>query len=1681
MDNLRSPSFLEENLTPYFRSLLEETAEKDIIPQQFLQGLRFEHEYSEEFGQDASEGEQEESGASGEISEQCAARRSRGPMSYPDRVRILNLRRNLNQLDNLAKEKNIIFRKTREELNACHLRIKTLTMQQQDVEREIEREKEAGNTAAVFRLQATQRRLCAELGNEKDLESTIAEMLNENMLGMWKIEIEQGKFADLRKQITQDEKELDQQRREQAEGRLEKQEERAVMLKQKCLAEEREQQKATEDYVQKVSKALDDAQRNREKAVQFLKSSLASVRKKEASAEQERQEYMQRRMETVLSLKNNITSTRENFRTLQARNKALELEAKEQEQKTEKAIQAQGLNVRREVLLHKRQEEFERQNREFMEQQKARKIEIVASILKEEAHLEKLRKQSHPQRHKKQGKLSDEIRWRRKTWRYIENACAEPDAVVAQKSWRTPSPCSSPDDTAGGPREPSCKSVQQMTPERKDEEKEEDSRETLAEPEFTGLWDQECDISKVADSRTDSKPLGASKLEKEIFAENLEKLHRGVIQKHRVSGLEFKGCPFYSKPSLIHFKDFDIGKTYKKKMILINAFYSINYCKLVGVSEHLKDFFTVHFDPPGPMSAGMSCKVGVTFKPMINEDLEGEVAFLSQIGSFSIPLKCSTKKCVLALDKELIDFGTHVVGETISRTITLTNSGALATRFQLRRSAGSESVHTGISPPSFEIPVNAHLAEKTSTGKRVSTGIAGSDSEKGVISFIHSEEVVQNISLPERSRIDVCSTISRFERISDMWSEVEVTEDNTLLTPVTSHVELAEITLGKVTDGDIGPFSKVKLHIIFTPAVPGDVSAEFEITFNNPDCNPLHFSAVAVSVAVPVWVRNPDVDLKICMYDRLYQDCIVVQSRATSALRLKFDVCNELANHMELLPKTGYIQAHSSFSVQLKFLPKKSLPEDAGKYFDKQTRVLEVPMTIVVSDQRKPVQFTVHAVVTTSDLEIDPAEVDFGYCSIYEAVQTTITLKNKSILSQEFGFVGLPEFVEIQPNDGFGTLLPLESLSLDIIFKANKAKEYSFELTCKTEINRQFKLLCKAIGVHPPLELSHSLVQFSATALNDVSTATLFVINNHVSLNQFSHAVPRIGKGDIAPVGPTSFQFIIPEGSPITIMPCVGTILPGKKCLVEVSFRPVLGEQLIKQEAVEMMRRAAEMRVLRARELEFQRKKEDSLAGRRRLGSSFYICQPSRERYSKHALKVFEIPEPENILVSSEEYIAAHVNLIRNFTKQFERYVIPCLVASGAIDEKKGPENLQYSPYNTLYLELHCPAIAPSLLLISNNGRSTFNFGCVAVGHRIKKEIRIQNISQEQLPLGYSLLSPFGPFWLLNPFRTLEEGESKQLDISFCPEECRTFFEMLEIRSEKATLSITLIGEGVIPSILCSVEGDVLNLGYVIAKETATSTFKIENTSSIDLKFSILLESLSPNRDKQQQKPPAFLTSQGQMDFVGTQNYSGLSVFSVTPVEGIVGTGKSQEFTVTFSPDHESLYYSDCLKIMLFAKEIIRTIQLKGCARNHMMFVEGGDPLDVPIESLAMTTSPVEAESDKLTKPILLKLECVQSETLVVPAVRELRVGGIRTAQFASKKIIEFNWESLSVVQMKGFTIDPVKGTVDRGQTKVITVSWMPPAGSDPTQLMTGTATLILKGDVKEVYSVYFISRIVIK
>ncbi|KAK3699685.1 hypothetical protein QZH41_004146 [Actinostola sp. cb2023] len=68
-----------------------------------------------------------------------------------------------------------------------------------------------------------------------------------------------------------------------------------------------------------------------------------------------------------------------------------------------------------------------------------------------------------------------------------------------------------------------------------------------------------------------------------------------------------------------------------------------------------------------------------------------------------------------------------------------------------------------------------------------------------------------------------------------------------------------------------------------------------------------------------------------------------------------------------------------------------------------------------------------------------------------------------------------------------------------------------------------------------------------ATAMDDTCSAHLEVINSHTSANEFTHPVPRIGSGPIADVGPTSFQFDVPQNAPLTVSPSVGVVSPGKK------------------------------------------------------------------------------------------------------------------------------------------------------------------------------------------------------------------------------------------------------------------------------------------------------------------------------------------------------------------------------------------------------------------------------------------------------------------------------------------------------------------------------------------------------
>ncbi|XP_044137811.1 cilia- and flagella-associated protein 74 [Bufo gargarizans] len=1589
-----------------------------------------------------------------------------------DNVQAFRLRKKLNQLDIFQQEKELMIQKVREELKSCQERIEALEQQKSSVEMDIQSEQKTHNMAAVFRLRALHKRLSSELFNEEDVKTKIAGILTDNEYDLWHIEVEQGKFTSLRERLEQDEEVLERERKDLAEQRALREKMSLTLAERKKQTEKEQEIKQLKEREQQYRKAVEEAQKNHEKAVQFLKETMARVHVIEAEKERKSREDMEKRMQAVLSLKNNISSNRENLRVAESRNKAQAVLAKRQETLEKEAVLAKGGDVTKFIVHKKRLQEYERRKKEFEESQKIRKQEIVSRILQEESSQGKQKRQASLV----MNKIQEHGRLRAKALQYIQSAIVtEPaDDQELTHKWRSPSPPSSDEEDRSLAARPPY-----LSP-RFSYESEEES-ENLVQPEFRGLWNEDPKPYKVPNDDIGTKPLGGSKMEKEIMTETLRKLQNGIVEKQVVSGHEFKGCPFYSKPKMIHFKDLDVGKTYRKKITLTNASYTINFCKLVGVSDHLKDFITIQFDPPGQMSAGMSCEMIVIFKPMINEDLDGEVMMLAQTGPFSVPVKCTTKKCEMAIDKKCIDFGMHVIGETVTQYITLTNRGALGTRFSVKQITQANDVQK--TPPDV------------SSEDRMPTASAGNISPDGDVQFSPElsdlstespksaqEDIVCERTSPERAgaKSPKGHTRSTIESVSQ-----EPPQD--LLE--TSLEVAADIKLGEGTDGDLGPFSSVSIPVMFTPTFPEKSSSLFEITFENQNCKTIPVTALGSAIDVPVYVPNSNIDLKICMYDRLYQDSIVIKNRATTALRLKFEVCKELRNHMELLPKTGFIQAQSSFSVQLKFLPRHSLSQDAHAYFDKETGVLEAPLTISVVDQTRPVSFTVHAVVTTSDLEISPKEVNFGHCTIYEAVQASIQLSNKSILPQEFGFMGIPEYVDIQPNDGFGTILPLETITLDVILKAPKAGEYHFDLTCKSAINRPFKISCKAIGVHPPLELSHSWVQFPATALNDTSTATIYVVNSHTSSNEFTHPVPRIGKGEIAPVGPTSFQFQLPEDSPITISPSVGTVFPGKRCMIQVSFKPILLDQEIRAEAVRMVRRAFETKALLDKPAEPAVESENLSKKERRDVSSKkdkrkQLASPKQVQKEKSVKSAdcarMELPKIEDIKVDSDEYAAARVSIYQRFMGKFEKYIIPCFIAGCDVSKRKAEESLNFSAHNTLYLELHCPAIAPPLIVSSENGRHLISFGEVAIGQRVVKRVTLQNISSEPVEPRFSILNPCGPFVLLNPVGIVEPGAKCRLLIAFSPEDDKTFFENLEVRTQQAILTLGIKGRGLAPFLSCSLEAGVLNMGYVLVKDSATSTFKLHNTSAVPVNYCIKLGSLSVTQYEEMQKLPTFITSRkSAASFVGPQNYNGRSVFSVTPVEGIIQPEKTQDFTVAFMPDHESALYSDILTVELFGKHIAHTIDLKGVARNHIMFVEGGDPIDVPTDSLSIV--PVnDEESAETVSSLLVTLEYTQTEDELRPAVRELYIGCIRTLSSSTKKNVEFVWDNVQLLQQKGFTIEPVKAVVDAGQRKTVSITWIPPAGYDPSNPATmTTAKLTLKGDITVTYQVIFTTQVV--
>ncbi|KAL5252786.1 hypothetical protein ACHWQZ_G015526 [Mnemiopsis leidyi] len=1191
-----------------------------------------------------------------------------------------------------------------------------------------------------------------------------------------------------------------------------------------------------------------------------------------------------------------------------------------------------------------------------------------------------------------------------------------------------------------------------------------DQDNVLIEPEFRGLWE-------AAPPKKQLPPSRFSKLEQQKMAEVLQRQRDNIVQKQITVQREFKGQAFMSKPEEVIFSDYIVGETYSQNLTLTNVSYTINTLKLIGLSNNLLDFITVDFTPPGHLSAGLTCDLKVTFTPLINEDIKGEIKMLGQTGAFSIPVECRIKRTQISVPNTSIDFGTVCVGEHQRAYIKIVNSGALGTGYRVRPVGWVENEPEAIVPESQGC---SEKEEENLVSSQVEEGkipIKEDDAGKDVASTAGTFQESSTLpGTPISSRPDeVPPSFAKVEEAMQGPLEGEIQSASLLdIKPTHEKTVIPDISLNKsTTRGFIEPNSTVQVEVIYNPVQVAHHVNRFEVSVDDGSMEPVTVTVRANTIDLPVYVQEQDIYLKYCMVDWLYQDSVVLHNRATSALRIKFEIPSLLRDHVDVLPQNGVVQANSSFSAQLKFIPLSSIFKDCRKFFG-EGQLLKIPIRVRVADQTRCVPFTVSAHVTGTDISFSAKELDFGCCSIYESVRMPFSMTNHCLLPQLFGFVSVPDFVTIQPNDGFGTLLPGETLDLEAVVHAKVLGDHNFSITCTTEIDRHFSLRCRATGVIPHLEVSQPLIRFAPTALGDVRQASFYISNN-------SKSEDGSRKNEIMR---KSFHIVVPEGIDLTVSPSVGTLNPGQRLRVQLTFGPTLKKEDIENEAME----AARQEVLK--EMERKKKEEaenervtESVAGNKKGKSKKGSSKP----HTPKSPQAVHTPNPlDNIVITDEARIAAMIKLKTNFRERFEKVLIPCFTSAGECTHDK---TLDYKLSDTIYLQVHLPAVKPELVLLSQNGSSIVDFGNVCIGQTKKLELTLKSISEEPVSLSTSAFPHDGTFQKVNATRDLAPLGLHQMILEFTPRTKAKYYEVVEVRTNKSTLHLHLHGCGVEPSLVVSPDSGTLDLGHVMVGEILHGTFTLKNNSEIDLQYGISLLS---------EKPDVVQAFSGPSE-IGNSNKSGILPFQCTPHTGNIPRGKTQEITVKFTPDHRDTY-KDVVIINLLNQPQETRIEVKGQSWTGSMYVIGGrDPIpSVTLHTLVpqIEDPNAEPEPEEMRGEFWVVFVCSLSapkqtftETVSIGNCRGAgwKPDALSSKDKAPKPSGDFVFDPLKADYgplVKALTINPPKGSVESCTTVPVSFQFSPPKElAEVGSRLQFNTMLTLKGETVEQFRVNFVAE----
>jgi hypothetical protein len=574
-------------------------------------------------------------------------------------------------------------------------------------------------------------------------------------------------------------------------------------------------------------------------------------------------------------------------------------------------------------------------------------------------------------------------------------------------------------------------------------------------------------------------------------------------------------------------------------------------------------------------------------------------------------------------------------------------------------------------------------------------------------------------------------------------------------------------------------YGQSQVRVGFRPSRPGQLRFCLRFRFSSlqnefdPFVKDLPLEAVGSDV--PVFLESDRIDLGVCYFKELYRSTLVAHNRSNLSQRFVIQIPANLDKFLEFMPKVGFIQPQSMLQITIKLRTTSKF----ATLFPQFEKTADIPIKMEVVNQVLPVNFSVTFTPSPVKLTFEPAVLDFGTFLTTECKQVTLKMTSQMELPSNFGFIRLPNGISVQPYEGFGLIMPGETVDMTISFQSQIPKKHEFVVQVATLQGQKFNVPCVAHVVTAPLQMSATTIEFEATPLGQDSSFKL-VFNN-------TRQVP--------------LDFEIETCDDFLLDPVVATIPPTGSLPVFITFRPsvpIRPEKPPEEEPPPTSAKGA-------------KKEKGKAHGKAHTHENKKTGEPVGNA-------------PREIISSDFTY--------RLYEKSFA-----CFYRSGTITGRhhlmlKGAAVLPTLFVTSVVInkvERRCDEFIDLSL-------SKINFGVVCTGQTMDAVVELKSVVKKNLPLEYEC--ELGSFEVLSPSVVVRPLQSTTVRIRFAPTANMKFTSLVHVKCPERPnirVALKLAGEGAAPSIALSQES--LDFGHVVVGHTIARSVQVKNNANFALEY----------------------------------------------------------------------------------------------------------------------------------------------------------------------------------------------------------------------------------------------------